>query len=1076
MNAFKKQKTPVAGINHVGVHNPGRRRRCQRQVNFSCVLSSIRFRVKTVNSNLTNQSKRDNFEIGSGSGEKGIALLFTLGILTVLLVLALGFATTSITQRRSAATNVQGTVARLLAESALERTIATLQKYDENIFACSHYDSSTHPGMPSKNYGTTDWLYRLGTADMGSLIFNWNSAYTDINWEYIRVPDGGVNKIIGRVAYVVAFVPVSGAGTGTTAGSGIDPGVLVRNGGKFGVYEDHNNEPRPGVEVDEMNLMSIDSCVTSTIANKMNATTVGSGLYNGNWIDFSTMFSALGITGPSYQTTRDNFQKWFVIDANEDVEAYWADDNHDNSIGTTEMYHRFNLARTDWDTLTVDNILAAPVAADRYNESDGAYNGGGLRWLANFGKNASGADDNTLRGTFSDIPGTPVVPGVVSRRNQIAANLIDYCDSDSTPTADGGDTTLSTFDPTYTGNDRTPYINEIGIKVQCTPTITKSGTRYRNDYAFLTAVYFEIANVYGAGVNLNSATTCEILEGTVFYTRQESDGTLINGSFSLAQGAKSITSVSTLGYRSTTIGAFGTSLTGTYYDKQNHDANVTNVYVQIKRVRLKYNGVFADFAKPDYEGGFSTVIPTLVTKTGGGSGGGVPRSVCFSYQANDPRQNLNDGDWPQATSSHPLPLVTPYTVTSTAVYGMNPNPATGNTVGTPAVVNDVVTFAAAGDMESTLTPTTLSTAYIRNGPMASPWEIGSIHRGTAWETINLKEYNVAAASNPATGGGLYTASPTASKNGGDANILDQIKMTNRVKGKQKVNLGLLSDDTGTCSGVLSALFKKIHVGSSYANSVRMFDTSDHAHDLPATGNFVGDRRIVDGSDLYTWNGSSWVSTTDSLGDSYYYNTSGAIKFWNGSGWTSGWTDTGTEISTGDVNAIVAEIKLNSSNFKTRANVANTTALKNRTGAVVQDNDRKKEEIIGKIVNLTAVAPTGYFTIIVIAQSIKDIGTPLTAPAGITISRDLNQDGDISLSSVTMKGNSIAESAVGFRDANDNVTVASIPDFYETIINCRLGQYDLGADEILAEQKIRADVYRDPVTKKCTVIKMQYVEE
>ncbi|MCX6983258.1 MAG: hypothetical protein NT118_00715 [Lentisphaerae bacterium] len=139
------------------------------------------------------------------NGEKGIALLFTLGMLTVLLVLAIGFATTSITQRRSAATNVQGTVARLLAESALEKVMGTMQAYDQSEFACSHCDSNTHPSSPAKNRGTTDWIYRLGTSDTGSGTggsFTWNSDYTDVNWEYITV-DG---KIVGRVAYVIVYV------------------------------------------------------------------------------------------------------------------------------------------------------------------------------------------------------------------------------------------------------------------------------------------------------------------------------------------------------------------------------------------------------------------------------------------------------------------------------------------------------------------------------------------------------------------------------------------------------------------------------------------------------------------------------------------------------------------------------------------------------------------------------------------------------------------------------------------------------------------------------------------------------
>jgi Tfp pilus assembly protein PilX len=144
---------------------------------------------------------KKHLAIGSKSGEKGIALLFTLGMLTVLLVLALGFATTSITQRRSAATNVQGTVARLLAESTLERVMGSLQFYDNSSMPCSH----------SLTVDDNDWLYKLGTADTGTTdvngVFTWNTDYSDISWEYITVNDGANNKIIGRIAYVITFTP-----------------------------------------------------------------------------------------------------------------------------------------------------------------------------------------------------------------------------------------------------------------------------------------------------------------------------------------------------------------------------------------------------------------------------------------------------------------------------------------------------------------------------------------------------------------------------------------------------------------------------------------------------------------------------------------------------------------------------------------------------------------------------------------------------------------------------------------------------------------------------------------------------
>jgi hypothetical protein len=930
--------------------------------------------------------------------EKGIALLFTLGILTVLLVLALGFATTSITQRRGAATNVQGTVARLLAESALERVVGTLQIYDESVFACSHCDSNTHPSSPTENRGTSDWIHRLETMDPGTApsgVFQWNNAYTAINWEYVTVNDGINDIIIGRVAYVI--IP----------GGGIDPGVLVKNG----VNEASNAEIRLGVDVNEINLQSIDSSITSSIANKMNRIPTSSGMYNGNWVSFTKLFKDVGITNSN---TKNNFRKWFVIDANEDAEAYWVDDNGDNNIdidiannSKNELYHRFNLARADWDTLTVNQILAAPVAADEYNSADGTYKGGGLRWLANFGKDSAGADNQNLKGTF---------PTVASRRNQIAANLIDYCDSDSEPTKD------SDSNPTYTGNEITPYINEIGIKVEFTAKIKRSGPpgnrKYTNSYTFSIIPTVEITNGFkglDTVPNLNQGdTTFKILEGTLFYTRQQSDGTFVPGTISLAASTApnfpSTYEVQRYDYRTRSLTAIsGPSITGNTIGSttDTSPATITNVYVQIKRARLMYNGNFADFVKPDYDGGFSEVIPTLVTLNNTGVFNAMlTRSCCFSYQANDPRQNLNDDDWLQATASSPGADTT---VANSAVYG-NVSYG-GNTVGTPADpvgnpsgsnigTNEKLTFTTEGDMEpSNLSPTTLSTSYIRNAPMVSPWELGAIQRGAAWETINLKEYNKAAAVNPLSGGGLYTdttadANPD-NDNGGDANILDQIKMNDDVESDQKVSLKLQTDTT-TGVGVLNALFKKIKVGSSYAN--------------PGTG----------------------VSELTPVG----------------------------------VAAIVNDIKSRSLTFLTRANVTQPNVgqpnvLINGTGGVTQTTDRQKEEIIGKMINLTSIAQSDYFTIIVLAQSIKDVGTG-------TFYKDLDMDGICTPTSTASEVTLDADI-----NGDGDMVDTGIP---EKIVSAGFGKYTQYADEIVAEQKIRADVYRDPISKKCTIIKMEYVEE
>lgn len=1020
---------------------------------------------------------------GSSYGEKGIALLFTLGILTIILVLALGFATTSITQRRSAATNVHGTVARLLAESTLERVLASLQTYEESQIACSHCDSNTQFSAvtpPAENRGKNDWLYRLGTSDTGTTtggVFSWDPDYANINWEFITVPEGGVDKIIGRVAYVIAYVPITGSGS--SAGSGIDPGVLVKNGVKFGVNERFNTEPRPGAEVNEINLLSIDSKITSSsggIADKMNWQGINTsgreqGMYNGNWLSFTDLFNAVGITD---QSTKDNFMKWFVIDAKDESEAYWADDNNDGSIGATEMYHRFNLARTDWDTMTVAQILATPVAADKYNESVGWYNGGGLRWLANFGKNVSGNDDQSLKGNFPYDSSNPNNTGVAARRKQIAANLIDHCDTNSSPTTDysesGGAATV-----TYMGNERTPRINEvnIGLRAVCTKLANSKGKSKAN-LVIYSSVGGELINIYGD--NFNQPATLTVSYSVTATVTCSRSGFAAFGTKTYDLSAGNNTTVITLGgaapgykYAASEYSIY----TGENNDYENSTPTVeiANVSVTITEAKLTYGGVVVDYAKwPN-----TTTLAIMKGATAPPAGGWEQRAYFGCLQADDPRQHMFASEWSAGTTD---------SGSGTYAYGTG-----GTTKGTPNAANEGVSMSSSGkdteigndpsyDFTSTPPAPRISTAYIRNGSMTSPWELGCIHRGVKWETINLKEYNAAAGANSSTGGGLYKDSTGGINpvivNGGDANILDQIKMTNRVKGSQKVNLTIKSDDTEVLGGVtvgrgvLSGLFKKIRVGSSYANTPRMFWSGQSENQLPHSGNIIrGDRCIAGGSDkLYTWNGTDWDEADNSIGDCFVKASNGDYKFYDGigGGWNSSWSETGTEISDSDVIDIVTEIKSKSKDFKTRANVANMASLKNRTGTAAQFNDRMKEEIIGKTVNLTSLSLSGYFSIIVIAQSIKDVG------GGITVRKDLDMNGSIGTANETILG----------ADINGNGLATDTSDasggLNETISNCAFGVYDRNADEIMAEQKIRADVYKDPITKKCTIIKMQYLEE
>jgi hypothetical protein len=308
-----------------------------------------------------------------------------------------------------------------------------------------------------------------------------------------------------------------------------------------------------------------------------------------------------------------------------------------------------------------------------------------------------------------------------------------------------------------------------------------------------------------------------------------------------------------------------------------------------------------------------------------------------------------------------------------------------------AFINPAAVAIASGDKEyvtdpayNAAAPEGLSTAYINHGPIDSPWELGFIHRGSAWQTINLKEYDPNKANKIFTvspeiipGGGAYS---DRTNGGGDANILDQIKMSDAAAA-HKVNINSTYVDSYTNKNVLlQALLAKIRIGSD-----------------PATPG-VGGTQVAIGTNL-------------------------------------------------DKLIVGITTRLNNANYITRAEVANAQTgtvydLIDGTCGIVQNTDAKQEELIGKFINLTDVSgQTEYFTIIIIAQAIKDVG-------GDGVDMDV------------------------FKKDSSGATNVRIP--------CRLGRFDydstynLYADEITGEQKIKILVHRDG-TGACKIISYEYVE-
>ncbi len=212
--------------------------------------------------------------------EKGIALLFTLGILALLLVMALAFATNSIVEQKVASATNTRSQTRLLARTAVNRALCGMTNAARSFLSFddlkSHDSDSTHQAA--------DWQDFLGNIETkldGATIYDFSGTYYSssefgnsdaLHWQYVKNSD---SEIIGRYAYVI--IPSNGA---------LDPSAAVDSGANSIPYsETSSNQLRPGVEVNEIYIDGLNDVsatdLTSTQIDALsadNATPTSGGL------------------------------------------------------------------------------------------------------------------------------------------------------------------------------------------------------------------------------------------------------------------------------------------------------------------------------------------------------------------------------------------------------------------------------------------------------------------------------------------------------------------------------------------------------------------------------------------------------------------------------------------------------------------------------------------------------------------------------------------------------------------------------------------------------------------------------
>ncbi|MBS1368675.1 MAG: hypothetical protein HPZ91_01855 [Lentisphaeria bacterium] len=904
--------------------------------------------------------------------QRGVALLFALGILSLLLIMGLAFVANSLLAQKIANNNSSRSQAKMLAQSAISRMAISMMYYQYGaanpdasearpsfiplnyMDVRSHYDI-VKSGQSEPDTNDREAVDGLRNADSKLIPGIWLTNYDlakDLRgeWSYITARDSsGDDKIIGRIAY--QLIP-----TTTSAQINLDHSLS-------GVYSqgDPTRIPwqiRIGTGINELNLDE------TTVFKNWEGSYAPANKDDMNAATFDAFFNAYKDT--LFATDKDKKEAWvrhWFADGTvaADPEYY----RYDSGSKQSRFYHRFNLGKLD--------PAAGTITDAWYDRFDG---------LSANDKNSKEAVDKLAHDSIefkitdkwtpagvglpflkyiADTKGT--FGSLTDRRRQIAANLNDYCDEDSIPTSnvdaktwmDKLDSTAPDSDwPLYTGNEKTPYINEFAFGFKVTPkrVAGKTGTSIENSRAAVSLtldqveLIAELINIYKTLPNLKDYKLAAYLRDFEVYfkatakvrvsyipsggtdpvddpTPKELDPLQMSVAFKcdpqkVELSFKDSDSVWKDGYLVDAVNLQLKDMSGEsgFSAKQTFDfdftdkcgnvipsgssltkVEVVNIKLEVVNPKFTMGGItlidVSDTSATPVEFGVDFVrwpnvkLPAdtsqvlfkkaNVSKNDDFKDATALDSIGDRYkyfylggmQARDPRQNLNvidtatvekDSDWTLlseigladfdnrelASGKKRLTVSIPYYDDPDAVVTdenkVQSRLAHGevNLNGVPKKETGAGVFDPDYDAETALDPawressklgtgeSNLSTAFIRNAPMKSLWELGAIHRGAAWETINLKSAmkpgsTAAPVSNSdmrqAGDGDASWENPGTFYVGGDGGILEQVKLADGAYCYGKLNVNMLSNNltlnpnyTAADDEMGRALFFKIRRG------------------------------------------------------------------------------------------------------------------------------------------------------------------------------------------------------------------------------------------------------------------------
>ena len=426
--------------------------------------------------------------------------------------------------------------------------------------------------------------------------------------------------------------------------------------------------------------------------------------------------------------------------------------------------------------------------------------------------------------------------------DQVAANLIDYSDKDDIATTnfdvsiqgnatEGFEFKFKDPDHPYCGNERVPYINEIALKVDMTRTLEPSATGDICSFQMTMRAITELVNIY---CNDDGTGNCDVVPDDLHVQirvigKFKVEQVKIAHRFDPSTGETSEVTLDTKtqeyqmggndGYLTLTSGDIPKNFHLGYQIMKMDKTIFPQVGLTDtdfpQPINVMENG--ADEVKCYFSFSISQVIAVIYKDTLKNDtlcdvaffpldtyyelteenkyypkSPTCSRPYILTMQANDPRCNLiakkKDTGWDEKLwkidkydeEAGSVPEYTFDDDDDDNIKGKNNSNFKTEVADLDGKPNDKdwehdVTFEGSN-------PRSFSTAYIRNAPMQSLWELGAIHRGAPYQTINLKKFK-----DPNASADPANPAPNGKYSEGDAAILDYVKIGPLRFAKGRVN-------------------------------------------------------------------------------------------------------------------------------------------------------------------------------------------------------------------------------------------------------------------------------------------------